>query len=231
MVRICYIRAMIREKSLVNGETYHIFNRSIADYIIFNSSDEYERMFKLLKYYQINNEIRFSDFIELKSVQKAGFNSIFDGIAKDEDRLVQIIAYCLMPTHIHLVLRQLIDKGISDFMQKVLNSYSTYFNIVHKRKGPLWESRFRSILVENDEQLNHLIRYLHLNPTTANLIAKPEDWKYSSYREYLGETAETRMICQYEDILNIVPKNYRKFVNDQISYQRELAKIKNLILD
>lgn len=231
MVRICYSKTMIRKKPLVNGEIYHVFSRSIANYIIFNNNNEYDRMFLLLKYYQVKSEIRFSDFLELKSVQAFGFNSIFETMFKDNDKLVQIIAYCLMPTHIHLVLKQLIDVGISDFMQKTLNSYSTYFNLMHKRKGPLWESRFKSVLVESDDQLNHLVRYFHLNPTTADLVKRPEDWLYSSYREYLGEVDNNQAICQYNDVLDINQPLYRKFVNDQISYQRELAKIKKLIMD
>ena len=116
-------------------------------------------------------------------------------------------------------------------MQKVLNSYSTYFNIAHNRKGPLWESRFKNVLVESDEQINHLVRYTHLNPTTANLVNRPEDWSHSSYREYLGRVADSQKMCQFDDVSDIKLSLYRKFVNDQISYQRGLAKIKNLIMD
>jgi len=222
---------MIRKKPLVNGEVYHIFNRSIANFVIFNDENEYERMRQLFKYYIVNNGLKFSNFIELKSVQQVGFNNILNIITKDKDKLIQIIAYCLMPTHIHLALKQLTDNGISDFMQKTLNSYSTYFNIAHKRKGPLWESRFKSVLIESDEQLNHLVRYTHLNPTTASLVNSPEDWLYSSYREYLGEVNPSQTICQFNDVLDIKPSLYRKFVNDQVSYQRSLAKIKNLVVD
>jgi len=135
-----------------------------------------------------------------------------------------------MPTHVHLILKQLTSDGISDFIGKVLNSYSKYFNTKHKRKGPLWEERFKNILVITDEQLLHLTRYLHLNPATALIVEKPEDWPYSSYCEYLG-IGQGIGLCKYQDILNINPKSYRKFVNDRISYQRELAKIKALITD
>lgn len=226
-----YSGFMHRKNPLVTGEIYHVFNRSIADYVIFNDENEYSRMWELLKYYQINNELRFSEFIELKIIAQIGFNNFFNTISKGKDKLIQIIAYCLMPTHIHLVLKQLSDNGISNYLQKVLNSYSTYFNLTHKRKGPLWESRFKSVLVENDEQLNHLVRYLHLNSTTANLVNQPEDWLYSSYREYLGRVEENQKMCQFDSILDINPVLYRKYVNNQISYQGELAKIKDLIID
>src|SRR3972149_1094273 len=153
---------MRRKKPLVTDEIYHVFTRSIADYVIFNDKNEFERMRELLKYYQIDNGIKFSEFIELKSVVEIGFNNFLDIIFKDKEKSVQIIAYSLMPTHIHLVLKQLMENGISNYMQKVLNSYSTYFNITHKRKGPLWESRFKSVLVEKDEEINNFFLYFSL---------------------------------------------------------------------
>lgn len=216
---------------MANGEVYHIFSRSIANFVIFNDRMEFARMQQLMKYYQIKNDFKFSDFMELGITEKMGFNNAFDVISSDKEKLVQIIAYCLMPTHIHLVLKQLCENGISEYMRKMLNSYSSYFNTKHKRKGPLWESKFKNVLVRGDDQLLHLTRYTHLNPVTAKLINHPEDWLYSSHKEYLSEIKDNSGICQFDDILDIQPLLYQKFVNDQISYQRELAKIKNLILD
>lgn len=222
----------MRKDLLVTGEVYHIFSRSIANFIIFNNDYDYERMRQLFQYYKINNDnIKYSDFVNYKFVDSGGFYNTFNEIKKNKEQLVQIIAYHLMPTHIHLVLKQLQDKGISQYMKNVLDSYSKYFNVQHKRKGPLWESRFKNVLVKNDEQLLHLTRYLHLNSTTAMIVDHPEDWEFSSYKEYLSEIDDNSAICQFNDILEINPSQYRKFVNDRISYQRELAKIKNLILD
>ena len=135
-----------------------------------------------------------------------------------------------MPTHIHLLLKQLIDNGISRYMKNLLDSYSKYFNIKHKRKGPLWESRFKNVLVKTDEQLLHLTRYLHLNPVTAYLVNSPEDWDYSSYGQYLDSKIDYPF-CDFSDVLKINPEEYEKFVNDRIDYQRSLAKIKELIIE
>ena len=227
--RICYYSSMMRKDHLATGEIYHIYNRSIADYIIFNNDAEFIRMLELIKYYRIENNIKFSAFLELNLVQTEGFNNAIDIISKDKEELVQIIAYCLMPTHIHLILKQLKENGISDYMRKVLDGYTRYFNTLHNRKGPLWENRFKNVLVSSEEQFPHLTRYIHLNPVTANLIKKPEDWAFSSYKEYLSKI--NHPICQFGDILNIESHIYRKFVNDQISYQKELAKIKKLLFD
>ena len=221
----------MRKDVLTEGEIYHIFTRSIADYVIFNRDSDFQRMLQLVKYYRTDNDLRLSYFIKQEFVQSKGFHNALYFISKDQEELVQVVAYCLMPTHLHLVLKQLSKNGISVYMNNILNGYTRYFNTLHKRKGPLWESRFKSVLIVSDEQLSHLVRYLHLNPTTAQLVKKPEDWEFSSYREYLGEVNDIRTICQFSDILDINPASYRKFVNDQISYQKELDEIKRLLLD
>jgi len=205
---------------IVTGEVYHVFNKSISEFKIFNSESDFLRIKNVIRYYQIEKQpVKFSEFEERK-VKNYTFNN---------KKLVEIICYCLMPTHIHLVVKQLIDLGISKFMNNILNSYSRYFNIKHNRKGPLWEGRFKKVLVETDEQLLHLTRYIHLNPTTAYLVDKPIDWEYSSYKEYISDCNER--ICKYEDIIDIKPDAYKTFVEDRISYQRELAKIRGLILE
>lgn len=185
----------------------------------------------LLTYFQIEEPpLKFSYYIRHKVIANPGFYRIFDSMAKDQDDIIQIIAYCLMPTHIHLILKQLKDKGISIYLSNIQNAYARYFNTIHKRKGPLWEGQFKNVLVENDEQLLHLTRYIHLNPVTAEMVNKPESWQYSSYLEYLGSDT-IRRFCSYEEILEINPKKYQTFVRDQISYQKGLAKIKKLTID
>ena len=192
---------MRRKEQLNTNQIYHIYIKSISDYRIFNNSEEFCRMMDLLLYYQIRNEVKYSDFIQQKQVAEYGFRKFIEIISKNKEKIVQIIAYCLMPTHIHLILKQLEEKGISSYMGSVLNSYTHYFNAKHRRKGPLWESKFKNILVINDEQLIHLTRYLHLNPTTAFLTDKPEQWSFSSYGEYSSLTNANPKLCQYNDIL------------------------------
>ncbi len=220
---------MYRHVKLINEKTYHICTKSIAGYKIFNNDQEFQRMFALIRYYQLQSiPLRFSHFIETVGVE--GFHQRFDAIANSYEKNIRIIAYCLMPTHIHFVIEQIIEDGISRFMANILNSYAKYFNLRHKRRGPLWEGRFKSIFVETDEQLLHLTRYLHLNPVTAGLVRKPEQWTYSSYFEYVRMT-DKKMICDYQHLIDIHRIDYKKFVEDQINYQRELAFIKHLMLD
>ncbi|MCK9614909.1 MAG: transposase [Candidatus Omnitrophica bacterium] len=213
---------------LITGEVYHTLNRSIVDFKIFNNISDFSRMREVLWYYQFEKlPISFSKFNELATDKAVSFrNEISSGV---DSKLIEIIAWCLMPTHVHLVLKQLKDNGISKFMSNILNSYSRYFNIKHNRKGPLWEGRFKKVLVKSDEQLLHLTRYIHLNPVTASLVNNPEDWFASSYKGYVGLDLNENNLCCYHNIIDIKPATYKKFVEDRISYQRELEKIKHLI--
>ena len=194
----------MRVYPIVTGEVYHVYSKSIAGYTIFNNDPEYARMHKLFHYYQaIRPFVRFSRY-EARNMQ------YLDTEKPDIKNIVQIICYCIMPTHIHLILKQLKDKGISDFMRHILDSYTRYFNIKHNRKGPLLEGRFKRVLVESDEQLLHLTRYIHLNPATAYLVNNPIDWRWSSYWEYVAE--EKDGICKFDYVLDIKPDTYKTFV-------------------
>ncbi|MDD5173954.1 MAG: transposase [Candidatus Omnitrophica bacterium] len=223
---------MRRKDKLSVGEVYHVFNKSIADFKIFNNETEFLRMKYMIKYYQRGMPRDcFARFMEYEKVIKSGFYNAFASIKHDRGKLVDIIAFCLMPSHLHLILRQVRENGISIFVGNLLNSYSRYFNLKHCRKGPLWEGRFKDVLVNRDEYLLHLTRYLHLNPVTSYLVERPDQWQHSSFLEFLSKTNEEEAICQFGDILSIEPTAYKKFVEDRIAYQRELAKIKDLILE
>ena len=221
---------MERKEKLVTGEIYHVFSKSIAGFKIFNNRFDSIRMLSTVRYYQREGlPEKFSRFIEYIKIKKE--KNYFYNFLQNKKKRVEIIAYCLMPTHIHLVLKQLEENGISIFMKNTLNSYTKYFNTKLKRKGPLWEGRFKNVLVKTDEQLIYLTRYVHLNPVTACLVDKPQGWKFSSYGEYLGEVSSKDVICEYKEWLDIRPDSYKEFVNDQIDYQRSLAAIKGLMLE
>ena len=209
----------IRKNILVNGEVYHIYSRSIEKYVIFPLFNDFLRMEELIKYYKIPRNISFSLFS--RTPDKYSTND------KGEE-IVRIIAYCLMPTHIHLILQQKKENGISKFMEKVLKGYAVYFNKKYRRSGPLWSGRFSNVRVRSYEQLLHLTRYIHLNPVTSYLVEKPDDWRFSSYREYVG-LKKKNLMCDWEGLIAFQKKSYIEFVNNRKDYQRELAKIKELL--
>jgi putative transposase len=217
-----------RKVPLVKQKIYHIFSKSIANFKIFNSEWDFDRMLQTISYYTLEKTpCKFSLFLKHKEKSKEIDFSQFSYSQK----IVRILAYCLMPTHIHLLLMQLKDDGISRFVNLILKSYTKYFNTKYNRKGPLWEARFKNVLINTSEQFLHLTRYIHLNPTSAFLVNKPEDWEFSSYREYIGLIKERERIDEFSDYWNTDITSYKKFVEERIDYQRELERIKNLVLE
>jgi len=208
------------------GGIYHVMTKSIAGYEIFRSDRDYERMVAMMKYYAYEKApLKFSYYKTSKDRNRLYEKLEMNGV----DKLVEIIAYCIMPTHIHFILSPIKDGGISKFMQNLLNSYTRYFNNKNNRKGPLWQGKFKSVLVENDAQLFHLTRYIHLNPTTSGLVENPIDWKYSSYSEYLGKSENS--LCNFRKYMDFSPNSYKEFVDSRKEYQKELAFIKHVMLE
>jgi putative transposase len=96
---------------------------------------------------------------------------------------IAVIAYCLMPNHYHLLLRQDGEFPIYRFINSLFNSFVQAINRQQNRKGTLFEGRYQFVEVDRDEYILHLCRYIHLNPVKANLVLRPENWQYSNYRE------------------------------------------------
>ena len=201
----------------------HVYNRSICEFIIFRNDNEFLRMAETMRYYQYEKPpIKFSRHVMGSDMP----SPVRCGIGQGEKR-VDVLAYCIMPTHIHFLLSELKENGISDFTHDTLSSYSHYFNTKYERKGPLWESRSKRAQIKTDEQLLHTTRYIHLNPTTAHLVKMPEDWLFSSYGEYIGLVPNDKKICTIKNsLLEINPDSYKKFVEERIDYQKELARLK-----
>ncbi|HEY86245.1 MAG TPA: transposase [Chloroflexi bacterium] len=100
--------------------------------------------------------------------------------------LVDIVAYCLMPNHYHLLIYSKCDDLGKKIMQPFGVSYTKAINRQQSRVGPLFQGPFKAKLVDSDEYLLHLSRYIHLNPVFAKLVDRPEDWQFSSYRNFIG---------------------------------------------
>lgn len=210
-----------RATPLVNNEFYHIFNRGADKKIIYLQQRDYSRFIRTIFYYQFAGpKPKFSTF------SKFNLNS-FKPISKEKH--LEILCYCLMPNHFHLLVRQLNENGIKKFMQQVQNSYGKYFNTKHTHTGPLFQGRFKAVRIESDEQLLHVSRYIHLNPIVSGLVKYLESAWPSSYSEYTINP----IICNIKEILAFFPSNkaYAKFVSDQIEYGKNLNKIKHHILD
>lgn len=220
-----------RNVVLANEQVYHLFNRGIERKTIFTTKWEYQRAYEILKYYRFSDlPFRLSQLLKLAKDER---EKVLSEINQKNDKLVEIISFCLMPNHFHFMLKQLQTDGIKRFISNFTNSYTKYFNTKHERIGPLFEGIFKAVLVESDEQLVHLSRYIHLNPASSFIINTEdlEGYAWSSLPEYLIKS--TVNTCNTEPVLSLFPsiEEYHKFVLDQVSYARELDKIKHLAME
>ncbi len=217
---------------IVRGEIYHIYNRSIAKLPIFLHSKDYQRGLELIDYYQLNKPpIRFSHYKRMAEDQRRNF---ILNLKKISEKRIEILAYCLMPNHVHFLFRQLTELGISDFMSNFQESYAKYFNFKEERSGALFQSMFKAVRIEDDDQLLHVVRYIHLNPVTAFIIkdfSNLENYSWCSYQEYIN--TYQHLVTNVKEILEYFTSvdEFIKFTSDQVEYQRQLDQIKHLILE
>lgn len=213
-----------RRVGFSENNLYHVFTKSIAGFDIFRKNADYKRMVQSFSFFSNKNiPCKFALLDKITDLQETIYSK------HPSENIVSIIAYCLMPTHLHLILREMVAGGISKFMNRILSSHTHYFNPRYNRKGPLWESRFKNLLIEDDSYLLHLTRYIHLNPVTANLVEQPEDWEFSSYGEYIDSSSSK--ICKFSQYLDINKESYKNFVHDHIGHQKAIALIKHLAID
>lgn len=216
-----------------NDQIYHIFNRGVAQLPIFHSFKHYARFLDILNYYRFTDTpTSFSQFMKLPLETR---QQILESIHKENNLLVEILVFCLMPNHFHLLLRQVSEKGITTFMGNLQNSYVKYLNIKEGRVGPLFQSAFKGKRIETDEQLLHVSRYIHLNPSTSFLVEteKLVDYPWSSLPIYIDGMPKESTIVNPKPILDFfnTKDDYHNFLKDQAGYQQELAIIKHLTLE
>lgn len=226
---------IMRDVEFVNEHFYHVYNRGVDKRCIFKDKREYDRFIRYL--FEFNSLLRIVNF-------KRDVLGRASDIAKDRTCLVDIICFCLMPNHFHLILRQILDGGITKFMHKLETGHAMYFNKKNSRTGALFEGRFKAIYIGEDEYLTHLSRYIHLNPVgliepdwkekgvknwkRANKFLR--EYKWFSYSDYLGKH-------NFPSILNKeplqwyfkTPESYERFV--QSWAKKDLEKLEDVILE
>lgn len=216
-------------------EFYHIYNRGTDKRVIFLETTDHNRFVTLL---YLCNSI---ESVDIDHLLRGGlsFPELIE--VKVENTLVDIGAWCLMPNHFHLLIKEKQEGGISLFMKKLLTAYSMYFNKKHQRKGRLFEGSFSASHAPKDEYLKYLFSYIHLNPVKlVDPLWKDEgikdietvkkyldDYTYSSYLDYKGfQRRENKILnkSSFPDYFSDA-KDFQDHINDWLEFKHHAGRI------
>ena len=209
-------------KTYVENSYYHLYNRGVNKGIIFVDEEDYKTFLFYLKIYlsPIN--------LQGESLKVAPSHTL-----KNYSERVKLHAYCLMPNHFHLLVFQKNPEDINFFMRSLASKYSMYFNHKHKRVGPLFQGVYKGVLIDSEEQLLYLTKYIHRNPLGILPSGRVlEGYKYSSYGNYLNLFNQDWV--NKEDILGLFSKtegaeSYKTFVEE--TDERDLPTIKSVLIE
>jgi putative transposase len=181
----------------VGGQIYHVINRAVGRLQIFNTDEDYLTFLNILR--------------------EAGDTSA-----------VKVLAYCCMPNHWHLMLRTNADGDLGKYMHWLTNAHTRF---VHTKTqtvgtGPLYQGRYKSFLVDDDIHLKTVVKYVERNAVRANLVAKPEDWKWgSAWLRMYGNDKQTKLLAE---LPFAIENNYFDWLNT-IDTEKELEQMRNSV--
>jgi putative transposase len=256
-----------KPRQFVNGEIYHVVLRRIGNELFFGDIDDYYR--GVFYIYECNTAQRITIRERRKhreqfkkAIREIEANMGQTPVSSDmgqtpvkivnlkeimtwkdsRDLLVEVLAFCLMPNHIHLLLRQLKERGITKFIQKIASGYAAYFKNKYgiKLKGHFFQDRFEAVHIKTDEQLRVVFVYIHTNPISLiepgwkesgikdpeKVIKFLENYKWSSYPDYIGKK-NFPSVTEREFVLKVMggEKGCREWVNGWIKYKAEIKKL------
>ena len=200
-----------RIKSYAPDAYYHVYNRGVAKQLVFKDNQDYAVFLNIIKRH-LSKDITTDSY----GREYEKFNTE-----------IQLLAYCLMPNHYHLFFYQNEDpRALEHFMRKIITAYGMYFNKKHKRVGPLFQDRYKAALIDTNEYLEHISRYIHLNPKDYRT------YEWSSYGYYLGaKKADWLTVDVILSIFDDDTLQYKKFVEEYVPVKEDLAEIKRYLAD
>ncbi len=246
-----------RKEQFVNNEIYHIVIKGIDDNLLFKDTDDnYRAIFSIYEFNNANPVVirerrkeRSKIKTQIKKAEQDFLKEVNRGPTSVDlrDKLVEILAFCIMPNHFHLLLRQIKDRGIIRFMIKLNTGYGGYFNRKYGRQGPLLLRRFTAVHIKTDEQLKTVFVYIHANPISftepkwkefginnPNRVIKflEEEYRWSSYFDYLGKK-NFPSLTERKFLLKIMgdEQGCRDFIENWVKYKGEIKKFAKLALE
>lgn len=196
-------------KSYIEDGFYHLYNRGVEKRKIFLDDQDYKTFLKYLKIY-------LDPPLDLPARKVTIREYTFQAPAKplkNYNGQVELLAYCLMPNHFHLLIKQKAKNSMELFMRSLATKYSTYFNKRYDRIGSLFQGPYKAVLVSDDNYLLHVSRYIHLNPVKDS----PLHMAYSSYGDYLQKRKTTWI--NTKTLLSYFKTAQKLTLRDMLSYQ------------
>ena len=179
------------EKIFIPDAYYHVYNRGVNRRKIFLDEEDYAVFLNLLKRYLSKEPVK----------DKKGRE--YPWLYND----LELLAYCLMPNHFHLLFFQLEEQAITTLLRGVCTAYTRHFNQKYQRVGHLFQDRFKASLISNDSYLHHISRYIHLNPEEYEM------WPFSSLPHYL-QIKKAEWVRPERLMDDFPPDEYRKFLRE-----------------
>ncbi|MEX0672673.1 MAG: transposase [Candidatus Paceibacterota bacterium] len=175
---------MSRNYVFAPGEYYHLYSRGAEKVKTYRQESDYRRFKEGLYLHNTEQSVNIRDAKKALSLGLTSGGSLYE--TERGESIVDIGAYCLMPNHFHLLVREKVDGGISKFMQKLMTSYTMFINKKYERTGALFGSSFKARHILDDSHLKYLFAYIHLNPREiVGNDLKLEDYQHSSYPDYV----------------------------------------------
>ena len=171
------------------GEYFHIFNRGAHRQGIFKERADWLRFLFGVLYYQ--SPIQFPHVGRYTSTFESQFgfdvsDKIFQNVLNK--RAVELVCFCLMSNHFHLLVKETTESGIANYMQRLLVAYTMYFNTRYESSGHVFQGRYKAVHIESDKQLMYLSAYIHRNPRElSEWKGKEAESPWSSLHDYVKE--------------------------------------------
>ena len=199
-------------KQYVENGYYHLLNRGVEKRPIFLDKKDYRTFLSFLKRYLSDPDLQQQDVQPIRLSRRS-----------DLHKEIKLVAYCLMPNHFHLLIKQETRNAITKFARSLSNAYVRYFNDRYDRVGTLFQGKIKGVLVDSDAYLLHLSRYIHQNP--GEIWKKSlRDYPFSSYAEYLGLRNTTWIYP--EIVLDFFSSSENNLFYDYFSYRSFVEKSK-----
>ncbi|MCF7906991.1 transposase [Patescibacteria group bacterium] len=221
------------------GEYYHIYNRGVEKRDIFLEKGDYLRFIHYL--YVLNDDNPLTVDFRRKNFKTQEVNNMYEVRPRtffSRELLVDILAFCLMPNHFHLFVRQRKEKGISKFMQKLGTAESMFFNSKYDHSGSVFQGKFKAKRVKDEKQALVLANYIHLNAigliesnwkrgvvgSAQRVIEFLENYRWSSYLDYIGKKNFPSLI-DFRFLRGLIgdASDFRKMINGIIFDQQNLT--------